>query len=162
MARPAILCKLQKGTLIDAQPHFVDTFNWMVDFINNLKGEGEIKPNESTLVVDRTDTAAPVIRGGGKGGGGELTVTGTDLSTAKGNDILISSSEGNIDAAVTQGSSGSMTIDLSAKKLSVTGTDGSSAEGRYLRFVSASDAKIKVSVSGSGDTITVTVGAYYI
>lgn len=106
MARPAILCKLQKGTLIDAQPHFVDTFNWMVDFINNLKGEGEIKPNESTLVVDRTDSAAPVIRGGGKGGG-ELAVTGTDGSSVTGTKIRFeTASDANVKVSVAAGSGG--------------------------------------------------------
>lgn len=39
MAKPAILCKLEKKKLIDTQEGFVDTFNWMVDYINNLKGD---------------------------------------------------------------------------------------------------------------------------
>lgn len=41
MGRPARLCKLAKGKVIDAQDGFVETFNWMVDFINNLCGDGE-------------------------------------------------------------------------------------------------------------------------
>lgn len=65
MARPGILCKLQKGTLIDAQPNFVDTFNWLVEFVENLKGEGEVNPARSRIVIDRTDTARPVIRSQG-------------------------------------------------------------------------------------------------
>ena len=70
MARPPVLCKLEKGKVIDAQPGFVDTFNWMVDFINNLIGEGEEIAGKSDLRVDRTVDDHPVIRGGGKGGGG--------------------------------------------------------------------------------------------
>ena len=39
-SRPMVLCKLEKGKLIDSQDNFVDTFNWMVDYINNLRGDG--------------------------------------------------------------------------------------------------------------------------
>ena len=39
MARPRPLCYLKKDTLIGANEGFVDTFNWMVDFINNLRGD---------------------------------------------------------------------------------------------------------------------------
>lgn len=70
MARPQVLCKLEKGKVIDAQSGFVDTFNWMVDFINNLIGEGEEIAGKSDLRVDRTVDDHPVIRGGGKYGGG--------------------------------------------------------------------------------------------
>lgn len=59
--RPAILCKLKKETLIDANPGFVDTFNWLVDFCNNLKGDGEID-NAKPLSLDRTIDDQPVLR----------------------------------------------------------------------------------------------------
>lgn len=79
MARPPILCVLEKGKIIDAQEGFVDTFNWLVEFCGNLKGEGEEAANtESTLKLDRTDESHPVIRGAGKGGSGELTLIGND------------------------------------------------------------------------------------
>lgn len=54
--RPGTLCKLEKGRLIDSQKGFVDTFNWMVDFIENLKGDGE------RIEVDRSMSDAPVVR----------------------------------------------------------------------------------------------------
>ena len=41
MSRPGILCHLTKDESIYAQKGFVDTFNWMVDYINNLKGDDE-------------------------------------------------------------------------------------------------------------------------
>ena len=36
--RPATLCELDKGKLIDTQDGFVDTFNFAVRAIDNLKG----------------------------------------------------------------------------------------------------------------------------
>lgn len=55
MARPAKLCKLEKGKFIFAQEGFVDTFNWMVDFIDNLKGEDGIK-------LDKKISDKPIIK----------------------------------------------------------------------------------------------------
>ena len=116
MARPAILCKLRKGKLIDAQPNFVETFNWMVDFINNLRGEGEINAEASTIVVDRTDASAPVIRGGGKDAeGGELTVVGTDGLSATGAKIVFrSADDANVAVTVSAGSDGVVTATVGA------------------------------------------------
>ena len=64
--RPPILCKLKKGKLIDADDNkgFVDTFNWMVDFINNLCGDGDLDKGK-LITLDRTIDDRPVIRGGG-------------------------------------------------------------------------------------------------
>ena len=56
-ARPAILCKLKKGQLIDVQEGFVDTFNWMVDFINNLKCS-----KDTGLKLDVTISDKPEIK----------------------------------------------------------------------------------------------------
>lgn len=36
--RPAQICQLEKGKLIDGQQGFVDTFNWAVQSIANLEG----------------------------------------------------------------------------------------------------------------------------
>ena len=41
--KPPILCRLETGKLIDVQKHFVDTFNWLVDFAANLKGVSGIE-----------------------------------------------------------------------------------------------------------------------
>ena len=62
--RPPILCKLKKGTVIDADDNrgFVDTFNWMVDFINNLCGDGDLDKGK-LITLDRTIDDHPVIRG---------------------------------------------------------------------------------------------------
>lgn len=36
--KPAQLCQLQKGIMVDSQEGFCDTFNWAVNAIANLKG----------------------------------------------------------------------------------------------------------------------------
>ena len=55
-ARPMVLCKLEKGKLIDTQENFVDTFNWMVDYINNLRGDN------TKIEITNPTTNNPVIR----------------------------------------------------------------------------------------------------
>lgn len=77
MARPANVTRLVKGKLIDVQDGFVDTFNYLVDFCENLIGEGEEDVGK-TLHVDRTMPDAPVIRGGG--GGGMNLIAGDDTN----------------------------------------------------------------------------------
>lgn len=74
--RPGTLCKLEKGKLIDSQQGFVDTFNWMVDFIENLKGDG------SRIEVDRSMSDAPVVRYVDEedGSGGTEYVAGDDTN----------------------------------------------------------------------------------
>lgn len=64
MARPAILCKLKKGEMIDTQQGFVDTFNWMVDYINNLRGD------DTAIEIDNAIGTTPVIKFIGEEGGG--------------------------------------------------------------------------------------------
>ena len=54
MGRPAKLCKLKTGQIIDVHRHFVETFNWLVDFVNGLNATGKIK-------LDRTDESRPTI-----------------------------------------------------------------------------------------------------
>lgn len=67
--RPAVLCKLKKGKVLDANPGFVDTFNWLVDFCNNLKGDGDVDRNKA-ITVDKTIDDRPVIKVKGLTGGG--------------------------------------------------------------------------------------------
>ena len=68
-ARPQTLCYLTPGRLIDAHPGFVATWNWLVDFVANLRGDADTVEH-GALSLDTTDTAHPV-----------LTMTG-DLSGA--------------------------------------------------------------------------------
>ena len=59
--RPPFLCHLEKGKVIDVQKGFVDTFNWMVDFINNLKGDADLD-NGKNIKLDISKDDHPVIR----------------------------------------------------------------------------------------------------
>ena len=54
-AKPAQLCKLKKGQLIDVQDGFVDTFNWMVDFISNLKCSKDTGLKLDTTISDKPE-----------------------------------------------------------------------------------------------------------
>ena len=80
MARPAILCHLQKGKMIDAQVGFVDTFNWMVDYINNLRGD------EDNIEIRNPTGINPVVQFVGEipeaeGGGGSVDLTTVDVES---------------------------------------------------------------------------------
>lgn len=57
----ANLTHLKTGLVIDAQPGFVETFNYLVDFVKNLKGDKDRRADAS-VSVDVSDPAHPVIR----------------------------------------------------------------------------------------------------
>lgn len=61
MAKPGFLCRLKKGEIIDAQQGFVDTFNWLVDFCSNLKGDGD-RNAKRHITLDRSVDDHPVIK----------------------------------------------------------------------------------------------------
>lgn len=56
--RPQLLVTPKKGKLIGAKENegFVDTFDWMKNVCDNLKGDG------ISIEVDRKDEDAPTIR----------------------------------------------------------------------------------------------------
>ncbi len=59
-------------------PNFVQTWNWMVDFIRNLKGDGDNLTSDGYISVDRSNEKWPVIRTAKalpEGGGGESIPT---------------------------------------------------------------------------------------
>lgn len=43
-------------------PSFVDTFNYTVNRIENIKGDADTRPNGGWVTVDNTDPEHPVIR----------------------------------------------------------------------------------------------------
>lgn len=55
--KPGTLAKLKPGTAIGATRNFAATFNWVVDFCNNLSGGPGVE-------VDRTSEDRPIIRMG--------------------------------------------------------------------------------------------------
>lgn len=64
MARPQILQKLRHGKLLTQGnfPQFVDTFNYTVTRLENLKGDADVRPNGGWVTVDNSDPEHPVIR----------------------------------------------------------------------------------------------------
>ena len=64
MARPQILQELRHGKLLTQGnfPSFVDTFNYAVNRIENIKGDADVRPNGGWVTVDNTDPEHPVIR----------------------------------------------------------------------------------------------------
>ena len=107
--RPAFLCKLQKGTLIDANPGFVDTFNWLVDFVNNLCGDGDLDKSKA-VTLDRSKDDHPVIRLDG-GAGGKISVTDTDGNTVEGTSLVFASeSDSNVKVSAAVDSQGQITL----------------------------------------------------
>ncbi len=84
MARPARLVKLEKGKIIDVHEGFVDTFNYLVDYIQNLCGEGNLDP-AGAVWIDRNRADHPVIRLNVNklpqgGGGGKEYIAGNDTN----------------------------------------------------------------------------------
>lgn len=79
MARPPVIQKLRHNRLLCGSVFrwFVETWNWLTAYVDNLKGDGELNGQSGCITVDRTDPDAPVIRldinklpvGGGGGGG---------------------------------------------------------------------------------------------
>ncbi len=80
--KPGVLCTLQKDKLIDSQEGFVDTFNWIVASVNNLKGGQNCEVNWVAPDTPQIDAEATESEGGdgGGGGGGETVDVITDIS----------------------------------------------------------------------------------
>lgn len=99
MNRPGVLCHLTKEKLIDVQQGFVDTFNWMVDFINNIQGDKGIE-------VDKSMSDHPIIKLSEDADGvTEIGVQGNDGTSAtlkKGALIFDTDENSNVKVSVEQ------------------------------------------------------------
>ena len=64
MAKPQQIQKLRKGKLLTGKnfPSFAETFNYFGDFIENLKGDADVRPDNGCITVDRTVPDHPIIR----------------------------------------------------------------------------------------------------
>lgn len=62
--RPNFLSWLKHGMMLTKKnfPTFVDTFNYMLGRIDNIKGDKDINPQSGVISVDNTDPDHPVIR----------------------------------------------------------------------------------------------------
>lgn len=91
--RPNFLSWLRHDRLLTKKnfPTFVDTFNYIVERIDKLKGDKDLDPQKGLISVDNTDPDHPVIRldstrlpkGGGGGGGGGAFSYDPDTHTIK-------------------------------------------------------------------------------
>lgn len=61
---------------------FVETFNALVNFFTNVKGDADVNPEVGHITVDRKDPSNPIIRceGCGEASGGEYQDVVTDVS----------------------------------------------------------------------------------
>ena len=77
MARPVILYRLRNGVILlgKALGRFARTWNWLVGYVDNLKGDADLNAANGHITVDRTDPDNPVIRAVNIPQGGD----GTDL-----------------------------------------------------------------------------------
>ena len=64
MIRPAILTFLRKGKMIcqKVYPTLIDTWNYVVSRIDNIKGDQDTNASEGWITVDNTKPTHPVIR----------------------------------------------------------------------------------------------------
>ena len=66
MAQPPAVQKLKHGKALCGATFgaFVETFNWLVDFCQGLKGDKDVNDTQGSITVDRSNPSSPVIRGG--------------------------------------------------------------------------------------------------
>lgn len=64
MARPPRMEKLRHGRLLCGSVFrfFVETWNWLVGYVDNMKGDADVNPQSGYITIDRTDSDHPVIR----------------------------------------------------------------------------------------------------
>lgn len=64
MARPPRLELLRHGRLLCGSVFrfFVETWNWLVGYVDNMKGDADVNPQSGYITIDRTDPDHPVIR----------------------------------------------------------------------------------------------------
>ena len=64
MARPPRIEKLRHGRLLCGSVFrfFVETWNWLVGYVDNMKGDADVNPKAGYITIDRTDPDHPVVR----------------------------------------------------------------------------------------------------
>ena len=64
MAKPAFIQQLDRGRILNGDnfPQFVDTWNYSVNRLENLKGDRDVNPQQGHINLDNSDPDHPVIR----------------------------------------------------------------------------------------------------
>ena len=78
MAKPAIIQHLSHDKFLTKKnfPDFVETFNYTVDRIENLKGDYDTNPKNGHIKVDSSNSDHPIIRWMGTLSGGTANLSG--------------------------------------------------------------------------------------
>lgn len=180
--KPGVLCTLQKDKLIDTQPGFVDTFNWLVAAVNNLKGGQNCDVSWPAPDTPQVDAKASESGGGGGGGEGGGRVDDVTSETYQGGEsIKVEYADGSADghiplsfvddvsSATYQGgpalkveySSGAQDkyIPLSGGgSVQFSGTSGTTNQGTSFTLSKQSNCNITITCSGTD----IKFGVYYI
>lgn len=180
--RPATLCELEKGKLIDTQKGFVDTFNFAVRAIDNLKGGKNCEvdwtiPDHPVINVD-----VPETESGGGGGGGGGNVEDVSSETYQGGEsIKVEYADGSADGHIplsfvkdvspeTYQGGPALKVDYSngdqsahiplsgGGNVKFSGTSGTTNEGTSFTFSKQSNSNVTITCSGTD----IKIGVYYI
>lgn len=148
--RPGQLCHLNRGESIYNQSNFVDTFNWVVACINNIKGGTNCNIEwtaDDTPTINVNDDSQPNGGGDGGGGGGNpvVSITGSDEGES-GYKLEWTYADGSTGEFSWNGGSGSQGVE------SVNGAVDA------VTLESASDSNVKFTTEGN----TIKVGVYYL
>lgn len=107
-----------------AFPRFVATWNWLVNFCSNLKGDADVNDAQGKITVDRADPAHPIIRcsgcsggsssGDSSSGGGLDSITGTDGVAVSGVKTLTfkTADDANVEVKLTVDADGNATATI--------------------------------------------------
>ena len=180
--KPGVLCTLQKDKLIDSQEGFVDTFNWIVASVNNLKGGQNCEVNWVAPDTPQIDAEATESEEGGGGGGGNVDDV-TSETYQGGESIKVEYADGSADghiplsfvkdvSSATYQSKPALKVEYSSGAqdkyiqlpesggaVQFTGTDGTtSSESDAFTFQSMSDSNVVVKCRGTN----IQIGVYYV
>ena len=154
--RPGNLAELEHGKSIYSANGFVDTWNWIVSCMKNLKGGRGIKvqwPSDDTPEISiegGADNLLPNFEGGGEVTNAVYDVDKSYNPTSGNDELTISYTDEREDKTIELPAGG----DLSC---TFTGTDATYTSGTEFTFESADDSNVTVNCSNG----VFTIGVYY-
>lgn len=148
--KPAQLCQLQKGIMVDSQEGFCDTFNWAVNAIANLKGGQNCEVNWT--VDDQPTIDCTAEEGDGESGGTP------DVSAVYDVVASTSGSQSGINVEYVDARATTFIPFPSGGAVTFYGTDNTyTSASTWFRLSKASNSNIVITANGN----TLTIGAYY-